>query len=80
MLAVVTFGIASFHVAETGKAKVSGARRFRCEMTAFVVPSGARGCVRPVVREGIGLFGKWEFVLGEVQGRWLAGAIVAVRR
>jgi hypothetical protein len=64
MLAIVAFGVASFFVAEVGKAKVSGARRLWCEMSALVVPSSLRGCVRLVVREGIGLLGKEELVLG----------------
>jgi len=79
MLAIVAFGVASFHVAEVGKAKISSARRLSREVTAFAVPTSVRGCVRLVVSEGIGFVGEGEFVLGEVRGRWLAGAVVAIR-
>src|SRR5689334_7853272 len=46
MLAVGAFGVAPFHVAEVGQAKISGTRRLGCEVTPFVVPTGVRGCVR----------------------------------
>jgi len=69
MLAIVAFGVAPFHGTEVGNAKISGARYLGCEVTAFVVPTGVRGCVRWVLDEGVGLVGEWEFVFRQVQGR-----------
>jgi hypothetical protein len=79
MLAVGAFGVAPFHVAEVGQAKISGTRRLGCEVTPFVVPTGVRGCVRWVLDEGIGLVREREFVFRQVKGRWLAGAVVVIR-
>jgi hypothetical protein len=86
LVAVVAFGVASFRFAATGQAPVSGAVLLWCQVGSLPVPgavSGYAGLVGygRVWVGGIGGFvGEGEFVLGQVRGRRLAGAVVTVTR
>src|SRR5262245_60434696 len=79
VVAVVAIGVASFRFAATSQAPIGGAVLLCCQVIALPVPRAVGVGPGLVGGGGVGVVGEGEFVLGQVRGRGLAGAVVTER-